>query len=730
MDCLDTFFPAKYAALLLPPPPPPLPLQPCGLSLRKLQAPRVVVFATQNPLAPAFGQNTYLTSRDIFVREDPSAIAQNQSLNLAEKQRPGESLTVETLFSSSSPSSAIAGETQSFAESSTFDLASYFRNPEKITTAHEALQMLVSGQSRPRLSEREEWLIRTLRHRREIVQELLMGAFKAVRMRPTISRAIIKSMPEFVDLVMIKAAAMKKMPEHVNAPFSYRARLYIEQAGVGKKARWLKQQKFTFSKIARLVFMVENHELLQPKIEWLKRIHVTGSDLAAALTRDPIILEKTISELNENVELLKSAGVRDDWIGWVIRRSSRVLICSKEELRERIDFYTRLGIQGDTFGRVVYNFPACLGHFSLDEMYSKVDYLKGFGLDDLTLGEIIRSKPQLIACSIEEDWKPLVKLFYFLGIDGYGLRKILKVKPSVFCLNINNNIAPKIRFLRDVGVHEEAIGDVLVKFPAFLSYSLDEKIRPVVIFLLEKAAVPINKVGKVLAQQPDLIGCNITKRLDIAVRFFIYHGFHREQVGLMVTEFPMVLRYSLSSMKPKLSFALRVMKLPVEEVVKFPRLFSYSLELRIVPRYKTLKNRGMKYGLRKMLACTDDEFIQSLGEQETSEGRHEVLEADTVDASAETNYTKDILEPRWLDASAELNSPESSYLHGAADAEDDTDEVFTEKNSSSKSWHGACNAQDIDDAFNEDSTSSDTTWHAPSAIYGYDINEQISAEVS
>ncbi|KAH7427789.1 hypothetical protein KP509_10G060100 [Ceratopteris richardii] len=404
--------------------------------------------------------------------------------------------------------------------------------------------------------------------------------------------------------------------------------------------RWLKRQRFTYSKIGRLVYMVEDHEHnLQPKIKWLKSINVHGSDLATALTRDPIVLEKTIHSLNENVELIKAAGVRSEWIGWVIRRCSKVLACNKEELQEHINFYTRLGIKDDNFGKMVYKFPACLARFSVEEMHSKVLYLKAFGLDDLALGKVIASKPQLIACSIEEDWKPLVKLFYFLGIDGYGLRKILTIQPSVFCLNIKDNIAPKVRFLRDVGVHEELIGDVLVKFPSFLSYSLDEKIRPCVMFLLEKAAVPVDKVGKVLSIQPDLLRCSISQKLDVIVRFFIFHGFKREQVGLMVTDFPMLLKYNLSSIKPKLSFALRVMKLPVEEVVKFPRIFSHSLESRIVPRYKILRKRGLNYNLRRMLACSDDEFMRSLDENGTNDVDTELEMEISVNAdlSAETN---------------------------------------------------------------------------------------------
>lgn len=612
--------------------------------LRKLQRQHSVVFAA------AFTQNSNLKLAQTHPQEDPPTLQPS------------------FLSPSSASSSLIAGmQLEGSAGSASLDLAFFFRNPERITTAHEALEALITGHNRTPLSEREAWLARTLKERRGIVQELLMDTLKRARMRPTFSKNVVDCMPEFVDHIMIKAAALKKIPEHVNAPFSYRARLYIEQSQVAQTIRWLKHHKFTPFKIGKLVFMVEDYEgNLQPKIKWLKSINVHGRDLGAALMRDPRILEKTIEELNENVELLKNAGVRVDWIGWVVRRCSKVLACCTEELQLRIAFYSHLGIEGDNFGRMVYNFPASLGHFPLDEMYSKLEYLKGFGLDDASLGHALASKPQLIACSIEEDWKPLVKLFYFLGVDGYGLRRILIIKPSVFCLNLGNNIAPKIRFLRDVGVREEAIGDVLVKFPAFLTYSLDLKIRPFVMFLLEKAAVPIGKVGKVLSLQPDLLSCSLPKKLEIVVEFFLFHGFQRQQLGLMVADFPVLLKYSLSSLKPKLSFALRVMKLPLVEVVNFPRLFSYSLELKIAPRYKILKKRGLNFNLRKMLACTDEEFMKSLDASctNTTEGKKELAQAEVT------------LEARWPDVSDAINS-------------EDRDGVFARGIISETSWHAS-----------------------------------------
>jgi mTERF domain-containing protein len=90
-------------------------------------------------------------------------------------------------------------------------------------------------------------------------------------------------------------------------------------------------------------------------------------------------------------------------------------------------------------------------------------------------------------------------------------------------------------------------------------------------FLLETAGVPIQEVGKVLSLQPELIGCSLTKKLEVTAKFFLYHGMKREELGMMVADFPMVLKYSLSTLKPKLKYIVRVMELPLKEVIKFPR---------------------------------------------------------------------------------------------------------------------------------------------------------------
>jgi mTERF domain-containing protein len=106
-------------------------------------------------------------------------------------------------------------------------------------TVHEVVESVISGAAEAGLTEKEKSLRRSLRERRETVQELLMEALKAQKLGPTFCSEMVRNMPEFVDHVMIESAALRKTPQYVNAPFSYRVRIYIEQCRVAKTIRYV-----------------------------------------------------------------------------------------------------------------------------------------------------------------------------------------------------------------------------------------------------------------------------------------------------------------------------------------------------------------------------------------------------------------------------------------------------------------------------------------------------------
>nr|XP_029116306.1 transcription termination factor MTERF2, chloroplastic isoform X2 [Elaeis guineensis] len=377
-------------------------------------------------------------------------------------------------------------------------------------------------------------LKRALEVRRGVAAEILKEALQAGRLSIRYSANLVSKLPHFVDRVVIEAAAMKGVSEFSHLSFNARAKSYIQSSGVVPLVKWLKHNSMTYPRIGKVICMCSGDLLPVRRLcEWLKSIHVKGEYLGIVLVKAGPIFDRSLDTLDEIVNYLERNGVRRDWMGFVVTRCPQVLALSMEELECRVKFYLDMGMNGNDFGTMVFDYPRVLGFYSLEDMNSKVQYLKEFGLSTEDVGRLLAFKPQLMGCSIEERWKPLVKYLYYLGVRRDGMRRMLMIKPMIFCVDLETTIAPKVRFLQDIGIKSEAIGGVLVKFPPILTYSLYKKIRPVVIFLMTKAGVTQKDIGKVIALDPQLVGCHIIQKLEINVKYFLSLGIRLQSLDLL-----------------------------------------------------------------------------------------------------------------------------------------------------------------------------------------------------
>lgn len=455
--------------------------------------------------------------------------------------------------------------------------------------------------------------MRAIEIRRKVTLEIFVDAMiKKGKFGITYSSNLGSKIGQFIDLVMIEAAEMKRVPEFSRLSFNARARRFIEESNVIPLIRWLKHNALSYPQIGRMICMSKgNLESIRYLVEWLKSNHVKGRYIGVVFMREgESILRRSIAELDETVQYLENKGVNRDWMGYILSRCPELLAFSMEDLQTRVSFYTDMGMNEHDFGTMVYDFPKVLGYFPLEEMSLKVNYLKDFGLSNEDVGRLLAFKPQLMACGIEERWKPLLKYFYYFGIDREGMKRMLVIKPMVFCVDLEATIVPKVRFLQDIGIKDDAIGRMLVRFPPLLTYSLYKKIRPVVVFLLTKAGVTRKHIGKVIALAPELLGCSIAHKLDGNVKYFLSLGISVHQLGDMIADFPMLLRYNVELLRPKYRYLRRTMIRPLQDLIEFPRYFSYSLEERIIPRHKVMVENRVNFKLRYMLASSDEEFNQ------------------------------------------------------------------------------------------------------------------------
>lgn len=577
---------------------------------RLQSVPKPTTVASPSPLANEFQDSEKTVSNpDIFNATDEAVLRKQNAKSLS------------LLHSSSSPKTfETSTEDDALFDDEEARLTLVLDNDDVTRTprfpgsvnrarASRVEQLLSQGKGR---SDREE---QTLRHalsiRRLRTKEVLKESMKASALSDRYSENLVSHMDGFVDYIIIKAASAKGRSEFTASTFTARAKNCIKESGVVELVKWLKHNQLSYPRIGVLVSTVaDDLEGLKLRIRWLKSIHVKGRYLGVVLTRHESILRRSIEDLDNNVQFLESHGVLIDWMGFVVTRCPEILSFSMEELKCRVNFFLELGMNDNDFGTMVFEYPKAIGFFSIADMINKVKYLKEFGIDNRDLGRLISSRPRLLACNVEEEWKPLVKYLFYLGVQRSGMKRLLIKEPSIFLLNLRNNIAPKVRFLRAIGVYDEAVGAVLAKFPKFLTYSLDKKIRPVVKFLIERSGVPEEDIGKVIASEPELIGCSISGKLEVTTKYFLALGIPPQMLGRMIADFPMLLKYNLSVIRPKYRYLKRVMVRPLLDLIEFPRFFSYSLTSRIIPRHEVLVENAINFPLRYMLAPSDEEFAR------------------------------------------------------------------------------------------------------------------------
>nr|CAD1819558.1 unnamed protein product [Ananas comosus var. bracteatus] len=203
-------------------------------------------------------------------------------------------------------------------------------------------------------------LKRALEVRRRVAAETLKDAMRAGKLSITYSANLVSKMSDFVDRIVIEAAAKKEVPEFSHLSFNSRAKSYIQHSGVVPLIKWLKHNSMTYPQIGKVISMCTgNLEIIRHITEWLKSIHVKGEFLGAVLVKGGSVLFRSVDALEEIVGYLEDNGVRKDWVGHVVTRCPQVLALSMEELELRARFYLDMGMDERDFGTMVFDYPEC-----------------------------------------------------------------------------------------------------------------------------------------------------------------------------------------------------------------------------------------------------------------------------------------------------------------------------------------------------------------------------------
>ncbi|XP_010523467.2 PREDICTED: transcription termination factor MTEF1, chloroplastic [Tarenaya hassleriana] len=233
----------------------------------------------------------------------------------------------------------------------------------------------------------------------------------------------------------------------------------------------------------------------------------------------------------------------------------------------------------------------------------KLLYLQDLNVDPhkaLRLNPSLRSVPLSSVVSVET-------VLSSFGLSRPAVGRILDMFPDLLTSDPEVVILPVIRFLADeISISRFEIPKSISRCPRLLVSSVDFQLRPALAFLQS-----LGFVGRdaITSRTTVLLVSSVERTLIPKLEFIESLGFTREEVAKMAVRSPAILTYSVhNNLAPKVKFFMEEMSGNVEEIKRFPQYFSFSLEKKIKPRHRLLKEHGILMPLSEMLKVSDGEF--------------------------------------------------------------------------------------------------------------------------
>lgn len=237
----------------------------------------------------------------------------------------------------------------------------------------------------------------------------------------------------------------------------------------------------------------------------------------------------------------------------------------------------------------------------------------------------------MLSKSTTHEFEEVLELLNDCGVTTRAqIRMVVLSNPPLFSYRAERIRQSKLTFLRTIMRGKDI--SKLVCVNSWVLTVAEEKLKSV-ISLLQKLGIEGQELSELLEKQPRLLTCSEeklmesfkqaenmgfkkgSKRFAAALRSFLGVGKEKmdrrlqclinlggseKQVSTLVSRQPSILSLSEETLKPKVDFLVESAGLPLAELVKYPTLLGYSLEKRMIPRFrvwkalKSMQEQGVK----------------------------------------------------------------------------------------------------------------------------------------
>ncbi|XP_055962412.1 uncharacterized protein LOC126664780 [Mercurialis annua] len=233
---------------------------------------------------------------------------------------------------------------------------------------------------------------------------------------------------------------------------------------------------FTISRIVRYrpqVLLAEPYKSILPKIEFLRSIGASSSDLSVILGKDPAILNRSLEKsLVPFYHLLKNAGISDDNVVTALKRSNfRSMISFHENLGVNLSLLAQIGIPQSSISFCVTHYLAVLC-MNADKFAALVKKVTDVGVDPSKLAFVVALN--VFKNLSDESWERKMEVFRRWGLSEDEIWLMFRKHP--WCMSKSEkSIMSKMSFLVIKMGRQPA---EVARVPVVLCCSLEKRIVP------------------------------------------------------------------------------------------------------------------------------------------------------------------------------------------------------------------------------------------------------------
>ncbi|KAH7437201.1 hypothetical protein KP509_05G060600 [Ceratopteris richardii] len=433
-----------------------------------------------------------------------------------------------------------------------------------------------------------------------------------------------------IDLTKSLSSVMKWL-QKVELDASYLRQVLIAQSGLvpilGKKAlqeriKALRKLDIPDQEIGILLkrlgclllerFLTLPVEVIEPRYTYIRDdIGLRSSETNRLITNFPNVLLRDIEQdFAKKLMILKQVLEDSMKVKKVFMHFPELLARKIDALEETLLCLKTLVTNTKNLSEIIEENPSIMTHRKSGIEQVSV-FLQSLGFDSKTSVTLIAREPYLVECGSERLNKH-VEFLKSKNMNENTIRILLEKSTGMFFKSLDKRVAPKIDFLENQGITGESLQKYMKSRPQVCDRSLRKSLNPNVDFLL---SLGFKKDSSSMKSALKDILPHSCKNMQARVDYIIGLGIDAADVHKMVRETPSILVTSDALLKRRVDFLTKVLKRPVQDLVKCPAFLVSNINKVIMPRLRVLEwlsSKGLlkKFSLSTLVETDDKQFLR------------------------------------------------------------------------------------------------------------------------